>query len=249
MTLWPWQIVSKYLSLKFIYKLNIELDFKKILSEFEEVKNKIALQKHFGPYHDGGWSGIALYSVDGNSANLEEKSDEISVQTEISKYFPYTISIVEKLKKKYDCKTSRVRFLNLKKGRRINWHYDWDESITHGNCRLHIPIKINSECYGEVCHQHYQWEPGEIWYGDFSFPHKVRNLGLNDRIHLVIDLKKPKGLFEDNELFKKEELKRTKFKKLIIYIFKLTYYYPRKCLSFNELSRFFLKIFSSAAAK
>ena len=33
------------------------------------------------------------------------------------------------------------------------------------------------------------WNEGELWYGDFSFPHRLFNGGEHSRIHLVIDLK------------------------------------------------------------
>ena len=231
--LWPWQIISKYLSLKFIYKLSFELDFKKILSEFEEMEKAISLPKHWEREHKGGLSGIALYSHDGNSLSLEKISNTGTIPTEIAKYFPYTVLLIEELKKKFDCTTNRVRFLKLEKGENINWHYDWDESIAYGNGRVHIPLKINDYCEGSICHENYQWKPGEVWYGDFSFPHKVSNLGSNDRIHLVVDLNNPKKLFEDHDQFEKEELKRKKFKKLVRYTYKLTHYYPNRYILFN----------------
>ena len=192
-----WQSLSKNFSINFIHKINFEFDYTKILSEFNVMEKEFILKKHeHYENHDGGFTAISLYSEDGKAANYLKTKNIETIKTEIGKFFPYTISIVEQLKKKFGASTRRVRFMKLTKGTNIHWHYDWDECISLGNCRLHIPLIVNNESSGCISHQYYQWKPGEIWYGDFSFPHKVFNNGTSDRLHFVIDLYNPKNYFK-----------------------------------------------------
>ena len=229
-----WQFLSKNLSMNFIHKINFEFDYTKILSEFNVMEKEFILKTHeHYENHDGGFTAISLYSEDGKAANYLKTKNIETIKTEIGKFFPYTISIVEQLKKKFGASTRRVRFMKLTKGTNIHWHYDWDECISLGNCRLHIPLIVNDESSGCISHQYYQWKPGEIWYGDFSFPHKVFNNGTSDRLHFIIDLYKPKKFLNEDELFQKEEQNRNKYKKLIMFTYKLSYRLPKKMLAFR----------------
>tara|TARA_Y200000002_G_C22446789_1_gene564582 strand:- start:9 stop:740 length:732 start_codon:yes stop_codon:yes gene_type:complete len=235
----PWQIISKLFSLNFIYKIDFDFDHQKILEEYYEAKNKLSNINHpgIGIDHDGGWEVVSLYSQTGDAATVEKKADVITKPTEIIKYFPYTHEVIKKLLKKYDCKPRRIRFSTLKAKKRINWHRDWDESIEYNNSRLHLPLVVNKNVYSYLCHERYQWNPGGLFYGDYSFPHQIVNHGRSDRIHLIIDLKDPKNLFEDSKKFYQEEVKRKKYKKLVILIFYIFFKYPRKIfwlLTFNN---------------
>ncbi len=228
--LWPWQIISKIFSLNFTYKINFDFDHQKILKEYNDAKNKLSNINHpsIGIDHDGGWEVVALYSQNGDAVNVKKISDVNTKPTEIVKYFSYTNEVIQELLKKYDCKPRRIRFSILKAQKKINWHHDWDESIEYNNSRLHLPLVVNKKVDSHLCHQSYQWKPGELFYGDYSFPHQIKNNGLLDRLHLIIDLKDPKNLFEDSEKFYREELKRRKYKKIIIFTFNILYKYPKK---------------------
>ena len=48
--------------------------------------------------------------------------------------------------------------MKLIKGANIHWHYDWDECMSLGNCRLHIPLIVNDETSSCISHQYYQME-------------------------------------------------------------------------------------------
>ena len=79
-----------------------------------------------------------------------------------------------------------------------------------------------------LCHELYNWIPGGLFYGDYSFPHQIINKGSEERLHLIIDLKNPKNLFTHIEKFSTDEIKRKKFKKIIIFFFNIFYKYPKK---------------------
>ena len=96
-----WQFLSKNLSMNFIHKINFEFDYTKILSEFNVMEKEFILKTHeHYENHDGGFTAISLYSEDGKAANYLKTKNIETIKTEIGKFFPYTISIVEQLKKK-----------------------------------------------------------------------------------------------------------------------------------------------------
>lgn len=228
---WPWQIVTNFLSLNFTYKLDFQCDENVILKEYNQWIKNNQLAKHPDIDNTGGWDVISLYSEDGKSLSVSKNSDKDTVPTEIIKDFPYTNSVIKDLLSKFNAKPSRIRFSTLRKLKKITWHRDWDESLDHGNCRLHIPITVNDKCYGNMCHQECRWQPGELWYGDYSFPHQVVNLGDQDRLHIILDFKNPKNLFINQNLFDQEEMKRKKYKKFILFFYYFFYHYPKRLLS------------------
>ncbi len=228
----PWQIISKIFSLNFTYQIDFDFHYQKILAEYNEAKNKLTEIKHpsIGIDHDGGWEVVSLYSESGNAATVEKNKNRNTAPTELIKYFSYTNEVIERLLKTYNCQPRRIRFSTLKAKKKINWHRDWDESMEYGNSRLHLPLVVNDKCTNNLCHESYQWQPGGLFYGDYSFPHQIINDGLNDRLHLIIDLKDPKNLFADSNKFNRDESKRKKIKKIIIPIFNIFYKYPKKLL-------------------
>lgn len=227
--MFPWQIISKLLSLNFVYKLDFYCDAKKILDEYYNwnAKNKLFDK---GVRESNGLGGVCLYSEDGKSNSFNKEKDIDTVPTEVINYFTYTHTIIKSLIKKFDCYPRRIRLLVLKKNSKLSWHIDWDESYKHGNCRLHIPILINDKCFGNLCHQEYRWKPGELWYGEYSFPHQVVNYGDSDRLHLVLDFKYAKNLFPNQIEYETDEIKRRKYRKLIMFFFNFFYLYPMKLI-------------------
>jgi len=228
--LWPWQIIAKIFSLNFTYRIDFNFDYRKILEEYIVAKNKLSQIKHpsIGIDHDGGWEVVSLYSESGEAGSVAKNLNTKTSPTEIIKYFSYTNTVIKNLLNKYECEPRRIRFSTLKAKKKISWHRDWDESIEHGNSRLHIPLVVNNKCQNNLCHELYNWIPGGLFYGDYSFPHQIINKGSEERLHLIIDLKNPKNLFTHIEKFSTDEIKRKKFKKIIIFFFNIFYKYPKK---------------------
>ena len=225
--IYPWQYFSKLFSLNFIYKLDFSCDSKKILDEYYNwsIDNKLFDK---GVRESKGLAGVCLYSEDGKSNSFNKEKDIDTIPTEIIHFFPYTNEIIKSLIKKFQCNPRRIRILVLKSKSKLSWHVDWDESYKHQNCRLHIPILINNHSYGNLCHQEYRWKPGELWYGEYSFPHQVINNGDSDRLHLVLDFKNPKNLFPDIKTYNLEEARRRKLRVFIMFLFNFFYLYPMK---------------------
>jgi hypothetical protein len=87
-----------------------------------------------------------------------------------------------------------ARLLRLGPGGCIREHRDYGLSLDSGEVRLHVPIVsgVRVEFYldGELL----RMAPGECWYLNLDLPHRVQNLGMEDRIHLVLDCKVDAGL-------------------------------------------------------
>ena len=242
---WPWQIISRLFSLNYAYKIEFDFDYQKILREYNQAKNKLPEINHpsIGNDHDGGWKVVSLYSETGDAVQAGKDLDINTKPTEIISYFPYTHKVIKELLKKYNCKPRRIRFSTLRSKRIIRWHLDWDESMEYGNSRLHLPLVVNNKVQTNLCHQSLKWNPGGLFYGDYSFPHQIVNNGSEERLHLIIDLKGPKNLFIESEKFYLEEIKRKKYKKMIQRLFYIFYKYPLIYM------RIFLRKFSLKSLK
>jgi hypothetical protein len=147
-----------------------------------EAMDGMAESQIYG-YEDGTWTGIALVSADGSVDNLAYGPGEY-LDTPALAATPYVQEILDRI----GGRRQRVRFLVLHPGGRIYAHRDGPVSLENGVARLHIPIVTSPSVTFRIALQRCQWRPGELWYGDFSFPHAGRNAGSERRVHLVIDV-------------------------------------------------------------
>lgn len=141
-----------------------------------------------GDYHDGGWRAIPLYAVDGrtDATGLRWAGWNANYQkTPILKACPYLEEIVDE----FQCPKERVRLLRLEPGTNINTHTDLGDGWAMGKVRLHIPIITHDEVYFFVDEKRVVMLPGELWYCDFTRPHRVHNKSDIARVHLVLDLR------------------------------------------------------------
>ncbi|WP_337832886.1 aspartyl/asparaginyl beta-hydroxylase domain-containing protein [Pseudonocardia sp. TMWB2A] len=80
-----------------------------------------------------------------------------------------------------------VRLMSLAPSATVAEHRDTPTGLDFGLLRLHVPITTNPGAVLTIDGVDHCWQPGSLWYGDFSKPHKVANLGRESRVHLVID--------------------------------------------------------------
>ena len=135
-------------------------------------------------YHDGGWSTIGLITHKANPFEDRplgppyEKTPAIALA-------PYIESIVDG----FVTEKKRVRLMELQPRKSIFWHYDKGSTIDEGkSARIHIPIFTNEQVNVQLSHEDVIWLAGEVWYGDFAYPHRLYNGGGASRVHLVIDV-------------------------------------------------------------
>ncbi|HVE83860.1 MAG TPA: aspartyl/asparaginyl beta-hydroxylase domain-containing protein, partial [Myxococcales bacterium] len=75
-------------------------------------------------------------------------------------------------------------------------HDDVVLSLEHGLVRLHAPLQTGPGAELEVGGERVEMAAGELWYGDFSLPHAVKNGGARERVHLLVELQVTKALRE-----------------------------------------------------
>lgn len=80
-----------------------------------------------------------------------------------------------------------ARLMSLAPGVRVPEHRDTPTGLPYGFVRLHVPVNTNPEAILLIDGVEHRWQPGTLWYGDFSRLHSVINSGDHPRIHLVID--------------------------------------------------------------
>jgi hypothetical protein len=183
--LYPWQIASRLagaqLTCRVMDELGLDMDI--VRSEVDGIVSKYAPAVHSGRYHSGGWKAIGLIAHEGDPSD-----DRLKFPLKKTPAFalaPYLESFFDGLA----ASKLRVRLMELQPGASILWHYDRGESIDgRSSVRFHLPIVTNDRVRCQISHQDISWREGEIWYGDFSFPHRLFNGGENSRVHLVFDL-------------------------------------------------------------
>lgn len=138
-----------------------------------------------GPYHQGEWAGIALCSMGGTQSTFPSAAgtDQYRETAELQKT-PYFKEILDDLK----CPKEVVRILFLPPGGHIKDHFDFHTSFQFGLLRLHIPIITHPDVAFVIDGERLSWSAGELWYGDFSKVHSVKNDSPLVRVHMVIDV-------------------------------------------------------------
>ena len=73
-------------------------------------------------------------------------------------------------------------------------HEDNKHSVAWGTARLHVPVTTTPEARLYIDGREHHWQPGSLWFGDFSRVHRVENPGPGRRVHLVVDAMPSKEL-------------------------------------------------------
>jgi hypothetical protein len=141
---------------------------------------------HFNTgYYEGQWTGVALRSVGGVSTKLypDPTATGPFADTAILDRCPTLRDVLTTFK----CPLLTVRLLKLAAGSIIREHRDYNLGYEDGEIRLHIPVTTNADVEFFLDGHRIEMHEGECWYLNFNLPHRVRNRGATDRIHLVID--------------------------------------------------------------
>ena len=143
---------------------------------------------HFNTgYHDGGWSGLALVSDDGDARRLY--GDPLAAgpgrPTPLLGACPAIAAVLDAL----PAPVQAARLLRLAPGSVIREHRDHGLGLEEGLVRLHVPIVAGPAVEFVVDNVRVPMSAGECWYLDLSLPHRVSNPGAGERVHLVLDLR------------------------------------------------------------
>lgn len=140
--------------------------------------------------YEGGWTSIGLLTSGGRveEDRYRDKVGEPYLPTPALAAAPSVRALLDRL----PGEKNRVRFLALEPRAEIHWHADGidtiDRNVRSPSARFHVPLLTNPDVDFRICHETCAWAPGRLYYGDFSFPHRVSNRGDTTRIHLVIDV-------------------------------------------------------------
>ncbi|MBT8422151.1 MAG: aspartyl/asparaginyl beta-hydroxylase domain-containing protein [Gammaproteobacteria bacterium] len=181
---YPWQLYTRLNGIQLTAQLDGSYPVEPLQAELAAILAEYSPQQQFGQYHVGGWSGVALHAVDGNPLEDQDFPDATYAKTPALELAPTMEQIIDS----FPCTKRRVRLLELEPGRKVFWHRDFWHSVDSTQLRVHVPIITNEEVGFQISHQDCPWQAGELWYGDFTFPHRVQNGGDRGRVHLVIDL-------------------------------------------------------------
>jgi hypothetical protein len=178
---YSWQIAARAFDVPLTCRLRLSLDPERLARDVEAVQRSHALQKNHALYHDGGWQAVGLVTATGEAEAIGNATGDFQ-KTEAFDRAPYIAEFVDGLA----CQKQRVRLMELAPGANVYWHRDHE--LDSGVVRVHVPVVTNPSIEMQICHQDCRWKPGEMWFGDFAFAHRLRNNGTTTRIHMVMDL-------------------------------------------------------------
>jgi hypothetical protein len=186
-------------------KLPISFDIKKLKEDLIVAKT-FQFSTHPLKYHDGKWSVVNLYYAGGELAYKHEGDlgfgEKPPQKTEVLAKCPYLDEVLESL----PGEIIMARLSAIPAGGRVHRHYDPVESADFGHFRIHLPIVTNKKVVFRLGFKRQIWREGELWYGDFTYPHSIHNRSNEERVHLIVDLKQsdelmalfPEGFFSEN---------------------------------------------------
>lgn len=103
---------------------------------------------------------------------------------------PYIASILDSIREQFGTEVGLVRLSKVPSLREIPRHRDGDMfDIEEGTIyRLHIPVLTGEDVLFEIAGRNYYLEAGNLYFTNVSKIHSVKNRGLIDRVHIVIDV-------------------------------------------------------------
>lgn len=164
-----------------IWKISLPLDYESISKYFfSNVENKTSKVMN----SNDGWVSKVVY---------DKKKDEINT---VPKCFMHIFDYLGAVN------ILAIGYYKLKANSALHLHRDMNGNLLFGVLRIHIPIKTNKNAFMIVGEKKINLPLNTAWILDTSKVHGLENFGSEDRIHLVVDIKKgdktkiffPKGL-------------------------------------------------------
>jgi hypothetical protein len=178
---YPWQIAGRVLHVPLTCRLRRSFDAQRLRDDVQRALAAHSPTQNHRSNHSGGWAGVGLMTANGEPEHIGGYTGDFS-KTRALRSTPYLEQLVDEL----ECEKQRVRIMQLAPGADIFWHRDHE--LDRDVVRVHIPVVTNRGVLMQLCHEDCRWQPGELWFGDFAFPHRLRNTSRETRIHIVLDL-------------------------------------------------------------
>jgi hypothetical protein len=172
-------------------RLNVAYDHEEMRAELGALQS--SLWPRQSTYRDGvgeqaeiDWRVLSLRSLGGNADRTDPGGPGLEEFADTSAK-PLT-QAASMLLDDIPSPKRAVRCMALGPGTASKVHSDTKCGPRWGVARIHAPIITNDGAFLQLDGAEYHWQPGELWFGDFSRSHMVANLGYEVRIHLVIDI-------------------------------------------------------------
>ena len=179
----PWQVPSALARLELIGPIGAEVDADAARREAEDAIERWGTRGQQGPYHDGSWSRIGLLGPSGDPHRTFAEAGETREPTPVLEAMPTLRRFFET----FEGSMRAAVLSRMAPGGTIAWHHDTQQSLDRDYVRLHLPLTSSPGAVTTIGHQSRHLQVGELWYGDFSFPHTVENDG-PARLHVMFDV-------------------------------------------------------------
>jgi hypothetical protein len=140
------------------------------------------------------WRVLPLRSVGGDPQRTDAGGPGLAehAPTRWLDQLPYFAEVLDAL----PARVRSARLMALGPGAYGTDHTDTKHAPSWGVARLHVPVTTTAGARLYLDGHEHRWQPGSLWYGDFSLPHRVENDGPGHRVHLVVDALPTKELLD-----------------------------------------------------
>ena len=152
-----------------IWPINLKFDANALLEEFV-----CAYPQNFEKVYSGNenWKGV----------NVHKKGSTLVLEG-----LPELQKLVSQFGEK---NVVGINYFNLETNSNLHEHRDMNGNLLFGVVRIHVPLKTNDEAFMYIERVRYQLPKGTAWALDTSGLHSLSNGSVDNRIHLVVDIKR-----------------------------------------------------------
>lgn len=183
--IYPWQWLTAFGGVSLTLSLPLDIDVRRLQADFQNVMRHYVPPVQDGPMHNGRWKRLGLIAPDGDPHQAYLRKGQTHKPTPVlEKHMPYLASVIAGIGFPV-----RSAVLSVQEaGSRVRWHRDRSHSIDLSIVRLHIPTQTDPSVVMTIGHEQCHWPAGQMFYADFSFPHRLHSIWDKDRVHVILDV-------------------------------------------------------------
>lgn len=138
--------------------------------------------------YEGDWSVIPLRCAAGETHPIRMIYSDPGATDYVDTPFLEPCLYFREVIAAFACPVRSVRLMRLTPGSVIKEHTDLDLGVESGTARIHVPVTTNPDVEFLLNRRRIDMREGQAWYLRLGDPHAVANRGVEDRVHLVLDL-------------------------------------------------------------
>lgn len=181
----PWKWPSAALGLTLVERLAPVFDAGALRAELEAVRQRYQPSTQVGPHHNGKWNRLGLFSPSGDPTRSTARPGERKERTEVLELMPTVARCLDLLGDDMVAASLSI----MEPGASVRWHRDPEQTADSSYMRLHLPLVTTPASVMDLGHRRWHLDAGHLWYGDFSFPHRVFNGSPAQRVHVMVDVR------------------------------------------------------------